>query len=166
MRPLKLTLEGFQGVRDGMKRDSLTLDLEPLPPGFIALTGPNGAGKSTIIDNLHPYRIMPSRATRLSVDAFSYWDQISGTQAVKAFEWEHDDIRYRSSFAFRKPGKTGKAEYFLAWRSSDGTWAPFTLPDGTSDKLTLTATNDSPPAAGQFTIGVDANATATNLQAA
>jgi flagellin-like hook-associated protein FlgL len=42
----------------------------------------------------------------------------------------------------------------------------FALPDGTSDKLTLTATNNSPPAAGQFTIGADANATATNLQAA
>jgi DNA repair protein SbcC/Rad50 len=131
MRPLKLTLEGFQGVRDGMRRDSLTLDLEPLPPGLIALTGPNGAGKSTIIDNLHPYRIMPSRATKLSVDAFSYWDHIFGTQALKEFEWEHDGIRYRSSFVFRKPGKTGKAEYFLAWCSSGGTWMPYTLPDGT-----------------------------------
>ncbi|MFM0608843.1 SMC family ATPase [Paraburkholderia sediminicola] len=131
MRPLKLTLEGFYGVRDGMKRDSLTLDLESLPTGLIALTGENGAGKSTIMDNLHPYRIMPSRATKLSVDAFSYWDNISGTQASKEFEWEHDGIRYRSSFAFRKPGKVGKAEYYLAWLASDGTWTPFTLPDGT-----------------------------------
>lgn len=131
MRPLKLTLEGFYGVRDGMKRDSLTLELESLPTGLIALTGPNGAGKSTIMDNLHPYRIMPSRATKLSVDAFSYWDNLSGTQALKELEWEHDGIRYRSSFAFRKPGKIGKAEYFLAWLASDGTWTPFTLPDGT-----------------------------------
>ncbi|MFM0389197.1 SMC family ATPase [Paraburkholderia dipogonis] len=131
MRPLKLTLEGFYGVRDGMKRDSLTLDLESLPTGLIALTGENGAGKSTIMDNLHPYRIMPSRATKLSVDAFSYWDNISGTHALKEFEWEHDGIRYRSSFAFRKPGKVGKAEYYLAWLASDGTWTPFTLPDGT-----------------------------------
>ncbi|CAE6837015.1 hypothetical protein R69658_06550 [Paraburkholderia aspalathi] len=131
MRPLKLTLEGFYGVRDGMKRDSLTLYLESLPTGLIALTGENGAGKSTIMDNLHPYRIMPSRATKLSVDAFSYWDNISGTQASKALEWEHDGIRYRSSFAFRKPGKIGKAEYYLTWLASDGTWTPFTLPDGT-----------------------------------
>ncbi|WGS55052.1 SMC family ATPase (plasmid) [Paraburkholderia sp. D15] len=131
MRPLILTLEGFYGVRDGMKRESVTLDLESLPTGLIALTGPNGAGKSTIMDNLHPYRIMPSRATKLSVDAFSYWDNISGAQARKELEWEHDGIRYRSSFAFRKPGKTGKAEYFLAWRSADGTWQPFALPDGT-----------------------------------
>ncbi|ASL48900.1 hypothetical protein bAD24_p00995 (plasmid) [Burkholderia sp. AD24] len=131
MRPLILTLEGFYGVRDGMKRDSVTLDLESLPTGLIALTGANGAGKSTLMDNLHPYRIMPSQATKLSVDAFSYWDNISGAQARKEFEWEHDGIRYRSSFAFRKPGKVGKAEYFLAWRGTDGTWQPFTLPDGT-----------------------------------
>jgi flagellar hook-associated protein 3 FlgL len=41
----------------------------------------------------------------------------------------------------------------------------FNLPDGTSEKLTLTATSASPPGAGQFTIGTNASATATNLQA-
>ncbi|EIM98679.1 putative ATPase involved in DNA repair [Paraburkholderia hospita] len=131
MRPLKLTLEGFYGVRDGMKRESITLDLEALPDGLIALVGPNGAGKTTIIDNLHPYPIMPSHASALSVDAFSYWDHICGTSALKDLEWEHDGIRYRSTFTFRKPGKTGKAEYYLAWKGSDGTWRPVTLPDGT-----------------------------------
>ncbi|CAN7793865.1 SMC family ATPase [Paraburkholderia hospita] len=131
MRPLTLTLTGFIGVRDGMKRDSVTLNLESLPNGLIALTGPNGAGKSTIMDNLHPYRIMPSRATKLSVDGFSYWDHLYGAQALKEFEWEHGGVRYRSSFAFRKPGKTGKAEYFLAWRDSDGKWQPMQAGDGT-----------------------------------
>ncbi|WP_250537073.1 SMC family ATPase [Caballeronia sp. AZ10_KS36] len=131
MRPLKLTLEGFVGVRDGMKRESVTLDLESLPDGLIALTGPNGAGKTTLMDNLHPYPIMPSRASKLSVDAFFYWDHICGTSALKQLEWEHDGIRYRSSFTFRKPGKTGKAEYYLAYRGVDGTWRPVSLPDGT-----------------------------------
>lgn len=42
----------------------------------------------------------------------------------------------------------------------------FALPDGTGEKLTLTATTASPPGAGQFTIGANAAATATNLQAA
>ena len=42
----------------------------------------------------------------------------------------------------------------------------FTLPDGTNRDLTLTATNASPPAAGQFTIGAASTDTATNLQAA
>src|SRR5258708_34000843 len=94
MRPLKLTLEGFYGVRDGMKRDSLTLDLESLPTGLIALTGENGADKATIMANLHPYRIMPSRATKLSVDAFWYWEHISSSHALKEFAWEHDGIPY------------------------------------------------------------------------
>lgn len=41
----------------------------------------------------------------------------------------------------------------------------FTLPDGTSDQFTLTATTNSPPAAGEFTIGTLPSDTATNLQA-
>ncbi|MBB3262248.1 SMC family ATPase [Paraburkholderia sp. WP4_3_2] len=131
MRPLILILEGFHGVRDGMKRESVTLDLESLPMGLIALRGPNGAGKSTIMDNLHPYRIMPSHAAKLSVDAFSYWDHLCAPQAQKILEWEHANVRYRSTFAFRRPGKTGKAEYFLAWRDKAGLWQPFSAPDGT-----------------------------------
>jgi exonuclease SbcC len=131
MRPLKLTLEGFYGIRDGMKRERITLDLESLPNGLVALTGPNGAGKTTLMDNLHPYRIMPSRAAKLSVDAFSYWDHICGVQALKEFDWEHGGRLYRSSFAFRKPGKTGKADYFLSVRDAAGTWKPVELPDGT-----------------------------------
>jgi hypothetical protein len=42
----------------------------------------------------------------------------------------------------------------------------FKLPDGTNQDLTLTATNASPAAAGQFTIGATSTDTATNLQAA
>ena len=108
MRPLKLTLEGFVGVRDGMKRESVTLDLEALPDGLIALTGPNGAGKTTIMDNLHPYPIMPSRASKLSVDAFSYWDHICGTSALKELEWEHDGIRFARHSRFASPARQAR----------------------------------------------------------
>jgi flagellin-like hook-associated protein FlgL len=41
-----------------------------------------------------------------------------------------------------------------------------TLPDGSSQTLTLQATTDSPPAANQFTIAATAAGTAANLQAA
>jgi flagellar hook-associated protein 3 FlgL len=41
-----------------------------------------------------------------------------------------------------------------------------TLPDGSSQTITLQATTASPPGANQFTIGASANATATNLQSA
>ena len=40
------------------------------------------------------------------------------------------------------------------------------LPDGTSENLTLTATNDNPPGANEFTIGPTAGQTTTNFQAA
>jgi len=130
MRPLILTLKGFIGIRDGMKRDEITIDLEALPAGLIALVGPNGCGKTSIMDNLHPYRILPSRASKLSVDAFSYWDHLYGIQAEKILEWEHAGVRYRSTFLFRKPGKTGKAEYYLAWKNQAGEWAPMQTLDG------------------------------------
>jgi flagellin-like hook-associated protein FlgL len=42
----------------------------------------------------------------------------------------------------------------------------FTLPDGSTEDLTLTATTNSPPAEGEFTIGATAAATATNFQTA
>ena len=41
-----------------------------------------------------------------------------------------------------------------------------TLPDGSSQTISLQATTTSPPGTGQFTIGANASATATNLQTA
>lgn len=54
--PLHLTLKGFKGIRSGMGRDVLTLDLEAIcaDATLVAFSGANGRGKSTIIDNLHP----------------------------------------------------------------------------------------------------------------
>lgn len=131
MRPLKLTLSGFRGILDGMRRDSVTVDLRDLPNGLIAIVGPNGAGKTTIMDNLHPYLLMPSHASKMSADAFSYWDHLTGTRAEKDLEWEHDGQQYRSQFAFRNPGKTRKAEYYLFKRGQGDAWLPVQLADGT-----------------------------------
>ena len=131
MRPLKLTLEGFVGVRDGMKRESVTLDLETLPDGLIALTGPNGAGKTTIMDNLHPYPIMPSRARAvgrcLLVLGSHLWHQCAERNSNGSTT---ASVIARLSHS-ASPGKTGKAEYYLAYRGVDGTWRPVSLPDGT-----------------------------------
>ncbi|QBY56404.1 SMC family ATPase [Cupriavidus oxalaticus] len=131
MRPLKLMLTGFYGIRDGMKRDSVTLDLTTLPGGLIALVGPNGAGKTTIMDNLHPFPIMPSHASKMSVDAFSYWDHLCAPRAEKDLEWEHGGKTYRSAFAFRNPGRSRKAEYYLFEKDAESDWKPLQLPDGT-----------------------------------
>lgn len=54
--PLQLTLTGFKGIRSGLGRDTLTLDLESLgeDASLVAIAGGNGRGKSTVMDNLHP----------------------------------------------------------------------------------------------------------------
>ena len=48
MQPLKLTLKGFRGIRDGLGLDEITLDLERLADDaeLIAIAGANGSGKT------------------------------------------------------------------------------------------------------------------------
>lgn len=55
-RPLALTLTGFKGIRSGLGRDTITLDLEALAGDarLVAIAGSNGRGKTTVMDNLHP----------------------------------------------------------------------------------------------------------------
>jgi exonuclease SbcC len=73
MQPHWLRLKGFRGIRDGLGSDELILDLDRLAEdaALVALAGANGRGKTTILDNLHPYLTMPSRAT--SAAGFSYY---------------------------------------------------------------------------------------------
>jgi DNA repair protein SbcC/Rad50 len=54
MVPEQLYLKGFAGIRAGLKRDELTLDLGQLAgdASLVAIAGPNGTGKTTVMDNL------------------------------------------------------------------------------------------------------------------
>ena len=56
MQPLKLTLRGFRGIRDGLGRDEVTLDFEQLAGDapLVTIAGSNGRGKSTVLDNMTP----------------------------------------------------------------------------------------------------------------
>ena len=55
-RPITLTLTGFKGIRSGLGRDTLRLDVEALASDatLVAIAGANGRGKTTVMDNLHP----------------------------------------------------------------------------------------------------------------
>ena len=55
-RPIALTLTGFKGIRSGLGRDTLRLDVEALAGDatLVAIAGANGRGKTTVMDNLHP----------------------------------------------------------------------------------------------------------------
>ena len=91
MRPIRLKLEGFKGIFSGMGKASIELNLKPLGEAqLVAITGPNGAGKTTVRDNLHPYRVMPSRSSAPMPGSFSYYDQIvDGQDGLKELDWEH-----------------------------------------------------------------------------
>jgi len=61
IRVRSLTLRGATGIKRGLDRDEVALDLDAYEPGLLALCGPNGVGKSTLIENLHPYTQMLTR---------------------------------------------------------------------------------------------------------
>ncbi len=132
MNPKKLTLRNFIGIRDGMGRDELVLDLERLcgDAELVAIIGPNGVGKTTVLDSLQPYRLMPFRAGGYSPGSFSFYASVLAPTAFKELIWEHEGETYRSTLTFKQPGKTRKTEAYLAILRGDD-WAAYTAPDGT-----------------------------------
>jgi len=69
MKNLSIRLKGFTGIKKGLGRDEIALDLSLLN-GLTAIAGPNGFGKSTLIENLHPFRILASRKGALAHHVF------------------------------------------------------------------------------------------------
>ena len=132
MQPLSLTLKGFRGIRDGLGRDVLTLDFERLADGaeLVAIAGANGRGKTTVMDNIHPYLTMPSRAAVAGPGGFSYYDHVCLPENEKNLIWAHDGRNYRSQVVIRLNGRR-KTEAFLFVLADDGVWKPVTLDDGT-----------------------------------
>ncbi|MHB8252895.1 MAG: hypothetical protein ACYDEV_04205 [Acidiferrobacter sp.] len=139
MRSKKLKLAGFTGISADLGRPEIALDFEQLvgDAALVAITGPNGIGKTTIMDNLTPYRVMPSRVSTPKPSAFSYYDHMSGSSAFKELEWEHEGQRYRTSIVLKITGRTRKQDAFLHVLQ-DGVWVPVEIDGLTSDGKTDT----------------------------
>lgn len=127
MRPLFLKLKGFKGIRSGSGKDELELDISEWK-GLVAVTGPNGSGKTTVLDNLHPYRVMPYRAGSYSPKAFSYYNECYGSDASKELVFELNGSRYRSLVLIDSERK--KQEAYLYEERENG-WKA--LCDGKTD---------------------------------
>lgn len=132
MTPNSLTLKGFRGIRDGLGRDELSIDLDSIVGNarLVAISGGNGAGKTTVMDNLHPYLVMPSRAGADGLGRFSYYDHVVLPENVKDLIWTHSGTRYRSEVVIRVNGKK-KTEAYL-YIDNHGTWIPYRMQDGTA----------------------------------
>ena len=130
-RPIALTLTGFKGIRSGLGRDTLRLDVEALAGDatLVAIAGANGRGKTTVLDNLTPYLVMPSRAGADALGAFSYYDHVFLPESHKELIWEHRGRRYKSQLVFRLNGKS-RTEAFL-FEQSASQCKPVVLADGT-----------------------------------
>lgn len=131
MQPLKLTLKGFRGIRYGLGQDVLTLDFERLADGaeLVAIAGANGRGKTTLMDNMHPYLTMPSRAALSGPGGFSYYDHVCLPENEKDLTWSHEGRCYRSQVVIRLNGRR-KTEAYLHALSDEGQWRPVCLDDG------------------------------------
>jgi DNA repair protein SbcC/Rad50 len=131
-RPLRLTLTGFRGIRSGLGRDTITLDLDELAGDcvLVAIAGANGRGKTTVMDNLHPFMVMPSRAGADGLGAFSYYDHVYLPESQKELVWLHRGRTYKTHLVFRVNGKR-RTEAFLFERTGDAAWKPVALADGT-----------------------------------
>lgn len=131
MTPLSLTLTGFKGIRDGLGRDTITINFaeRTRDAQLIAIMGRNGRGKSTILDNMTPYPIMPSKAGGDGLGAFSYYDEVYLPESQKELVWEMRGIRYRTQIVIRDQGRRRTEAYLHAL--TDGRWTPVRLDDGT-----------------------------------
>lgn len=130
MKPIALTLKGFRGIRKGLGRDTIELNFEQLTgeTQLIAIAGKNGRGKTTIMDNMHPYPVMPSHAGADGLGGFSYYDHVFLPESVKDFIWEHEGKRYRSQLIFRLNGKK-KTEAYLHVKNGEQ-WSPVVAHNG------------------------------------
>jgi len=131
MQPLTLILKGFRGIRDGLGLDVLSLDFERLidDAELIAIAGANGRGKTTVMDNMHPYLTMPSRAALSGPGGFSYYDHVCLPENEKHLTWAHGSRCYRSQVVIRLNGRR-KTEAYLHVLNDAGQWTPVRLDDG------------------------------------
>ncbi len=125
-----LHLKGFKGLRAGIGVEEAFIDFTLLPNGLVAIVGPNGAGKTTILDNCHPYRIMPYKLRKSkdwSPAAFSFYDQCYGSDAMKEFCFEMPGVGDFRSLLLIDADKR-KQEAYLYRDDGAGGWIP--LNDG------------------------------------
>jgi exonuclease SbcC len=87
MKLLKTRLKGFIGIKKGLGLEEIEVDLSGLN-GLIALQGENGRGKTTFLENLHPFRTLPSRKFTLKTHCY-----LKDSEKELSFEFNGDHYR-------------------------------------------------------------------------
>jgi exonuclease SbcC len=103
MKIERVKLRGFVGLKKGLGKDEISLDLAGLS-GLIALAGPNGKGKSTLLENLSPFRTLASRKGSLQHHTF-----LRDSLKELAFRWNGDLFET----VVKVDSQSGKGEAFI-----------------------------------------------------
>ena len=125
MKLESLRLKASKGIRAGMGLEDVFIDLTKIPTGLIAVVGENGKGKTTILDNLHPFRMMPYKMRKCknwSPAAFTYYDQFYGSDGINELIFEMGGERYRKYILIDADRKKQEAYFY---KEVDGKWKPF-----------------------------------------
>lgn len=130
MKLIELRLRGFKGIKAGMGLDEIAINFNDLPTGIAVISAANGTGKTTILDNMHPYRLLPYRTgNSYKPTAFSYYEHTYG-DAEKELVFEINGATYRSLVLIDTDRK--KSEAYL-WRNDKGQMIPEPGIDGKLD---------------------------------
>ncbi len=121
MRPLLERLKGFIGIKNGLGLEEVSVDISSLA-GLIALIGPNGAGKTTFLDNMHPFRLMPSKVSsgNYTPGSCDLYNEVY-CAAEKEFHFLQDGKTYKSVLFIDPVAR--KMEAYLDVLENDS-WVP------------------------------------------
>lgn len=104
MKLTSIKLRGAIGILKGIGVEEVHLNLSNLN-GMVALDGDNGKGKTTLLDNMHPYRVLPSRPKKSLQHHFYLRD------SFREIELEHNGRQYR--FLIKIDPEAGKQEGYI-----------------------------------------------------
>ena len=130
MKPDYLLLRGFEGILSGMGVHEIEIDFSVVPDGIVVFDGPNGRGKTTIVDNMHHFRVMPSKVNKsYSPEAFSFYEETYGADACKIFVSKMGGTRHKSVVSIDAVKRKQKC---YLYEEVGGNWKPLN-PDGSTE---------------------------------
>ena len=130
MKPDYLLLRGFEGILSGMGVHEIEIDFSVVPDGIVVFDGPNGRGKTTIVDNMHHFRVMPSKVNKsYSPEAFSFYEETYGADACKIFVSKMKGTRHKSVVSIDAVKRKQKC---YIYEEINGNWKPLN-PDGSTE---------------------------------
>ena len=130
MKPDYLLLKGFEGIVSGMGVHEIEIDFSVVPDGIVVFDGPNGRGKTTIVDNMHHFRLMPSKVNKsYSPEAFSFYEETYGADACKTFISKMKGTRHKSVVSIDAIKRKQKC---YIYEEINGDWKPLN-PDGSTE---------------------------------